>query len=91
MVELGSGSKRSFPSYTLSRYACYLIAMEADGSKPEVALAKAYFAIQTRKQEISEQYLEDKKSFISENKYLSITNPLQKLQNKLEYPIMEVL
>ncbi|MDR3168320.1 MAG: hypothetical protein LBU27_00730 [Candidatus Peribacteria bacterium] len=35
--------------------------MEADGSKSEVALAKAYFAIQTRKQEITEQFLEDKK------------------------------
>jgi DNA-damage-inducible protein D len=61
MVEIGSGSKREFSSYALSRYACYLIAMEADGSKSEVALAKAYFAIQTRKQEITEQFLEDKK------------------------------
>ncbi|MDR0650602.1 MAG: hypothetical protein LBG59_04285 [Candidatus Peribacteria bacterium] len=61
MVKLGSGSERLFPSYALSRYACYLIAMEADGSKSEVALAKAYFAIQTRKQEVSEQFLEDQK------------------------------
>jgi DNA-damage-inducible protein D len=35
--------------------------MEADGSKSEVALAKAYFAIQTRRQEVSEQFLEDQK------------------------------
>ena len=35
--------------------------MEADGGKSEVALAKAYFAIQTRRQEISEQFLEDRK------------------------------
>lgn len=45
----------------LSRYACYLIAMEADSRKEIVSQAKTYFAIQSRKQEISEQYLEDTK------------------------------
>lgn len=50
-----------YPSYQLSRYACYLVAMEADGSKREVWNAKKYFAIQTRKQEVSEQLLEDSK------------------------------
>jgi len=61
MVEIGSGTQRWFPSYQLSRYVCYLIAMEADGSKPEVWLAKTYFAIQTRKQELHDQALEDQK------------------------------
>jgi len=61
MIDLWSWSQRWFSSYQLSRYACYLIAMEAEGSKSEVALAKTYFAIQTRKQEIQDQYLEDKK------------------------------
>jgi len=61
MVEIWSWTSRSFPSYQLSRYACYLIAMEADGSKSEVWLAKTYFAIQTRKQEVHEKYLEDQK------------------------------
>ena len=61
MVDLGSGSQRWFPSYQLSRYACYLIAMEADWSKSEVALAKTYFALQTRKQEIHDNHMEDQK------------------------------
>ncbi|MFA5748402.1 MAG: DNA damage-inducible protein D [Candidatus Absconditabacterales bacterium] len=61
MVDLGSGSQRGFSSYKLSRYACYLIAMEAEGGKSEVALAKTYFAIQTRKQEMQDQYMEDNK------------------------------
>ena len=60
-VKAGLWTTGKYHSYALSRYACYLIAMEADGSKPEVASAKAYFAIQTRKQEVSEQLLEDKK------------------------------
>ena len=51
MVAIGSGGKRATDDWFLSRYACYLIAMSADGSKPEVAHAKTYFAVQARRQE----------------------------------------
>lgn len=59
MVELGSGSSRDVPDYNLSRFACYLIAQNGDPRKPEIANAQKYFAIQTRRQEISDALAAD--------------------------------
>jgi DNA-damage-inducible protein D len=60
MVDIGSETKRELPDYHLSRFACYLIAQNGDSRKPEIAAAQKYFAIQTRRQEISDQYAADK-------------------------------
>jgi DNA-damage-inducible protein D len=59
MVKLGSGSQRALDDYQLSRFACYLIAQNGDPRKPEIAQAQKYFAIQTRRQELSEQLAAD--------------------------------
>lgn len=61
MVEIWSWATREIENIYLSRYACYLIIQNANPSKEVVALWQTYFALQTRKQEISEQYLEDSK------------------------------
>ena len=55
MVQIGSKTKRKLLDYKLSRYACYLIVLNCDPRKKVIALAKTYFAIQTRKQELSEK------------------------------------
>jgi len=61
MVEIGIGKHREIADVMLSRYACYLIAMNGDPRKEEIAFAQGYFAVQTRKQELIEeriQYIE---------------------------------
>ncbi len=71
MVQIGSGAKRKQIDYKLSRYACYLIAQNGDSRKKVIALAQTYFAVQTRKQEISEKeytsLTEDEKRFYQRN------------------------
>jgi DNA-damage-inducible protein D len=58
MVPIGSGAARDRADWYLTRLACYLIAMNADSSKPEVGLAMTYFAVQTRRQEVLQKEME---------------------------------
>jgi DNA-damage-inducible protein D len=54
MVRIGSKASREIKDYLLSRLACYLIAMNGNARKKQIADAQLYFAIKTRKQEIYE-------------------------------------
>ena len=55
MIKPGEGVNRNVIDYKLSRYACYLIVQNGDSRKKIIALAQTYFAIQTRRQELSEK------------------------------------
>jgi DNA-damage-inducible protein D len=54
MIEAGKGAKRQIVDYTLSRLACYLIAMNGNPRLPQIAAAQQYFAVSTRKNEMHE-------------------------------------
>lgn len=64
MVQIGSGAQRPINVVLMSRYACYLAIQNADPSKDIVAFGQTYFAMQTRRQELSERDLEDQRRLL---------------------------
>lgn len=81
MVSIGSNAQRKQDDYELSRYACYLIVQNADPRKKVVAYGQTYFAIQTRRQEITEEYFNS----LNENKKRLITREQTISKNKTLY------
>ncbi len=55
MIATAKGARRRVEDVHLSRYACYLLVENADSSKPIVALGQTYFAVQTRRQELTDE------------------------------------
>ena len=70
-IKMPKGAEKTILDYKLSRYACYLIAQNGDSRKKAIALSQTYFAVQTRKQEITEKeystLTEDEKRFYQRN------------------------
>ncbi|WHP06590.1 DNA damage-inducible protein D [Acinetobacter corruptisaponis] len=81
MIELGKGGLRSFPSFALSRYACYLIVQNGDPSKPVIANGQTYFAIQARRQELADDVTF--KSLREDEKRLLLRNELKEHNKQL--------
>ena len=64
MVALGSGAERPVRTVLLSRYACYLVIQNADPKKEIVAHGQTYFAIQTRRQELADEEIEEERRLL---------------------------
>jgi hypothetical protein len=53
MIDISSGVVREMVDVHLSRLGCYLVAINGDPRKPEVAAAQNYFAVMTRAAEVN--------------------------------------
>lgn len=98
MVLIGSGVQRSFPSYKLSRYACYLIVMNGDPQKEVIAVGQTYFAVKARQQELVENYeqlSEDQKrlavrnEMVAHNKSLAEAAQMAGICDPLDYAVFQ--
>ena len=67
-VEIGSGAKANRGNLVLSKYACYLIAMSGDTTKPEVSTAQTYFAVQTQLREIEQALTDGQRRLLLRNR-----------------------
>ena len=100
MVEIGSGAFRELPDVLLSRYACYLIVQNGDPSKPVIANGQTYFAMQTRRQELSDdakfsQLSEDEKrlairnEMATHNKHLAAAAKVAGVETPIDYAVFQ--
>lgn len=98
MIDLGNGAIREIEDFQLSRYACYLIAMNGDTRKKAIALAQTYFAVKTRQQELIENYnnlseeqkrLAIRNEMISHNKSLAEAAQNAGVRTKKDYAIFQ--
>lgn len=100
MIDLAKGAKREIEDFRLSRYACYLIVQNGDSSKPVIALGQTYFAIQTRRQELTDDAAfnalseEDRRLFLrremrEHNKTLVETAKRAGVRSELDYAIFQ--
>ena len=67
MIEIGKGGQRAVRTVMMSRYACYLVIQNADPAKEIVAVGQTYFAVQTRRQEVSDEEVEAERRLLLRN------------------------
>jgi DNA-damage-inducible protein D len=85
-----SGRPYTITDYHLSRHACYLTVLSADGSKPVIALAKSYFAVATRLHELAQTQedqlrLERRELLREQNKGLAARAQEAGVQTKVQF------
>lgn len=80
-VSIGYGTERAIEDIALSRYACYLVVQNGDPSKSVIAAGQTYFALQTRRQELSDE--ENFESLSDDEKRIYLRHELKEHNKRL--------
>lgn len=80
MVAHEKTAGRPRENYNLTRFAAYLVAMNGDPRKHEVAAAQSYFAVQTRKAEVAAPEIEMPDDVLLSKALLIANGRLEQLQ-----------
>lgn len=83
MIQIGKGGVRPVDDVQLTRYAAYLTAQNADPRKRPVAVAQTYFAIQTRRQELTDRNGPDFSTLSEAQQRLYLRNQVVEENKKL--------
>ena len=95
MIEIGKGGHRPVATVYMSRYACYLVIQNADPRKEIVALGQTYFAIQTRRQELSDEAVEEDRRLVlreelrTHNTHLAVAAKIAGVVKSVDYAIFQ--
>ncbi len=81
LIKAGKGAEREIEDYKLSRYACYLVAMNADPDIPSVALAQKYFYAKTREAELAHEQLQQIAPPVSQDQITQLQSQIEQLQD----------
>lgn len=92
VMNKGRWGNQSAEDFELSRYAAYLVAMNGDPNKPEVAAAQHYFAVNTRENEVRKAEVQDDEDILiaraliaSNKKTLALEAKLEEVSPKVEF------
>jgi DNA-damage-inducible protein D len=77
MVPIGNGASREVEDWFMTRYACYMVAMNGDPRKPEIAAAQTYFVIQSRRQELEDALTDEEKRIELRERVMDANNKLK--------------
>ena len=64
MIGIGKGGQRPVKTVMRSRYACHLVIQNADSAKEIVARGQTCFSIQRRRQELSDEEMEEQRRLV---------------------------
>ncbi len=67
-ITAGKGAKAKRENVILSKHACYLIAMNGESLKPEIAEVQNYFSISTQEYEADKQLTEEQRRLVLRNR-----------------------